>query len=68
MSSQINILEHYKVRTVYKCKKLIEEVRLSNLITEFGTYFPAAKTTFLKKYFIPLIQLKLLIAQILDTV
>ena len=58
----------YKVKTVYKCKKLIENSRLSTLITEFATYFPAAETTFEKKYFIPLRQLKLLIAQILDRV
>ena len=62
------MIPHYKVRTVYKCKKLIENSMLSTLITEFATYFPSADTTFEKKYFIPVRQLKLLIAQILERV
>ena len=66
-SSLFNLKGLYKVTTVYKCKKL-ENISLSSLITEFGTYFPAAKTAFKKKYFIPLRQLKLFIADILGKV
>jgi hypothetical protein len=43
-------------------------MRLSDLIAEFSTYFLGAKTTYKKKYFIPLGQLKSLIAQILENV
>ena len=60
--------DQYKVRTVFSGEKLKENSKLSSLITEFRSYFPAASTTFEKKYFIPLRQLKLLFAQILDRV